>query len=180
MSNTRFIIVIAVLTILVVTFAVSYSIIGAFASNSVSKPERATLPIADEAGRKIYQQSEWADYQRARSSSNKEGLAIYHESEHKSASVGSAVYNEEGLAIYLESEWADYQRARSNSNKEGLAIYHESEHKSASVESAVYNEEGLAIYLESERYGVEALPVRLYNGKPFNAYQRSEWLGAER
>ena len=134
MSNTRFIIVIAMLTFLVVTFAVSYSIIGAFASNSVSKPERGALPIANEAGMKIYQQS----------------------------------------------EWADYQRARSSSNKEGLAIYHESEHKSASVESAVYNEEGLAIYLESERYGAEALPVRLFNGKPFNAYQRSEWLGAER
>ncbi len=134
MSNTRFIIVIAMLTFLVVTVAVSYSIIGAFASNSVSKPERAALPIANEAGMKIYQQSEWADYQRARSSSNKEGLAIYHESEHKSASVGSAVYNEEGLAIYHESE----------------------------------------------RYGAEAPPVRLYNGKPFNAYQRSEWLGAER
>ena len=134
MSNTRFIIVIGVLTFLVVTFAVSYSIIGAFASNSVSKPERAALPIANEAGMKIYQQS----------------------------------------------EWANYQRARSSSNKEGLAIYNESEHKSASVESAVYNEEGLAIYLESERYGAEALPVRLFNGKPFNAYQRSEWLGAER
>ena len=134
MSNTRFIIVIAVLTFLVVTVAVSYSIIGAFASNSVSKPERAALPIANEAGMKIYQQS----------------------------------------------EWADYQRARSSSNMEGLAIYHESEHKSASVESAVYNEEGLAIYLESERYGAEALPVRLFNGKPFNAYQRSEGLGAER
>ena len=134
MSNTRFIIVIAVVTILVVTVAVSYSIIGAFASNSVSKPERATLPIANEAGMKIYQQS----------------------------------------------EWADYQRARSSSNNEGLAIYHESEHKSASVELAVSNEEGLAIYLESERNGAEALPVRLFNGKPFNAYQRSEWLGAER
>jgi hypothetical protein len=109
-----------------------------------------------------------------------DALAIYHESEHKSASVESAVSNEEGLAIYLESEWADYQRARSSSNKEGLAIYHESEHKSASVELAVSNEEGLAIYLESERYGAEALPVRLFNGKPFNAYQRSEWLGAER
>ena len=134
MSNTRFIIVIAVLTFLVVTFAVSYSIIGAFASNSVSKPERAVLPIANEAGMKIYQQSEWANYQRARSSSNKEGLAIYQESERSLASVGSAVSNEQGLAIYLESE----------------------------------------------RYGAEALPVRLYNGKPFNAYQRSEWLGAER
>jgi hypothetical protein len=134
MSNTRFIIVIAMLTFLVVTVAVSYSIIGAFASNSVSKPERAALPIANEAGMKIYQQS----------------------------------------------EWADFQRARSSSNMQGLAIYHESEHKSTSVESAVYNEEGLAIYLESERYGAEALPVRLFNGKPFNAYQRSEWLGAER
>ena len=134
MSNTRFIIVIGVLTFLVVTFAVSYSIIGTFPSNSVPKPERGALPIANETGMKIYQQS----------------------------------------------EWADYQRARSSSNKEGLAIYHESEHKSASVELAVSNEEGLAIYLESERYGAEALPVRLFNGKPFNAYQRSEWLGAER
>ena len=133
MSNTRFIIVIGVLTFLVVTFAVSYSIIGAFASNSVSKPERAVLPIANEAGMKIYQQSEWANYQRARSSSNKEGLAIYQESERSLASVGSAVSNEQGLAIYYESE----------------------------------------------RHSVVPA-MRLYNGKPFNAYQRSEWLGAER
>jgi len=156
MSNTRFIIVIGVLTFLVVTFAVSYSIIGALPFNSVTKPERGALPIANEAGIKIYQQSEWADYQRARSSSNKEGLAIYHESERNSPSVKSAVSNQVGLAIYLESE-----------------------RNSASVVPAVSNEEGLAIYFESERYGAEAPPVRLYNGEPFNAYQQSEWLGAE-
>ena len=134
MSNTRFIIVIAVLTFLVATFAVSYSIIGAFASNSVSKPERGVLPRANSAGMMIYQQS----------------------------------------------EWADYQRARSSSNKEGMVIYHESERSSASYESAESNENGLAIYYESERFGAEPQPVRLYDGKPFNAYQRSEWLGAER
>jgi hypothetical protein len=155
MSNTRFMIVIGVLTFLVVTFAVSYSIIGTFPSNSVSKPERGALPIANEAGMKNYQQSEWADYQRARSSSNKEGLAIYHESERKSASVESAVFNQVGLAVY-----------------------HESERNSASVVPAVSNEEGLTIYHESEQNS--AVPaIRLYDGKPFNAYQRSEWLGAE-
>jgi hypothetical protein len=156
MSNTRFIIGIAVLTFIVVTLAVSYSIIGAFASNSVSEPERGALPVANEAGLQIYRQSEWADYLRAHSSSNMAGLAIYHESERNSPSVKSAV-----------------------SNQVGLAIYHESERNSASVVPAVSNEEGMAIYHESERNS--AVPaIRLYDGKPFNAYQRSEWLGAER
>jgi hypothetical protein len=157
MSNTRFIIVIAVLTFLVVTFAVSYSIIDAFASNSVSKPERVALPIVNEAGLKIYQQSEWADYQRARFGLNMEGLVIYHASERNSTSGEPAV-----------------------SNKKGLAIYQESEHNAIPVQLVGSTQEGMAIYLESERYGAEALPVRLFNGKPFNAYQRSEWLGAER
>lgn len=134
MSNIRFLIVIGVLTFLVVTIAVSYSIIGAFASNSVSKPEHGALPIANEAGMKLYQQSEWANYLRERSSSNMEGLAIYHESERNIASAGSVV-----------------------SNLKGLAIYH-----------------------KSERFGAAAPPIRLYNGEPFNAYQRSEWLGADR
>ncbi len=156
MSNKRFIIVIGVLTVLVATLAVSYSIIGVEATDSVSKPERVVLPVANEAGIKIYQQSEWADYQRARSSSNMQGLAIYHESERNSPSVKSAV-----------------------SNQVGLAIYHESERNSASVVPAVSNEEGMAIYHESEQNS--AVPaIRLYDGKPFNAYQRSEWLGAER
>jgi hypothetical protein len=156
MSNKRFIIVIGVLTVLVATLAVSYSIIGVEATDSVSKPERVVLPVANEAGMKIYQQSEWADYQRARASMNMEGLAIYQASERNSPSVKSAV-----------------------SNQVGLAIYHESERNSAFVVPAVSNEEGMAIYLESERYGAEVPPVRLYNGEPFNAYQRSEWLGAE-
>jgi len=134
MSNKRFIIGIGVLTVLVVTLAVSYSIIGVQATDSVSKPERFVLPLANQAGMKIYQQSEWADYQRARASLNKEGMAIYHESERSFASIGSAESNENGLAIYSESE----------------------------------------------RFGAEPQPVRLYDGKPFNAYQRSEWLGEGR
>ena len=66
------------------------------------------------------------------------------------------------------------------SNEEGLAIYHESERNSYPNGPAVFNEQGWAIYLESERNAAAAPPQRLFNGKPFNAYQRSEWLGADR
>ena len=111
MFKNRFIGVIAVLAILVVSIAVSFSIIGVFASNPESELERGAFRSANEVGLKEYKQSEWADYRGVPSRVIEEGMAIYH---------------------------------------------------------------------KSERQGVAAPPVRLYNGEPFNAYQRSEWLGAER
>lgn len=87
--------------------------------------------------------------------------------------------NDEGLAIYHESERKTGQVMSATSNEEGLALYHESERHSGQVSSAVSNEEGMAIYYESERAGVAAFTQRLFNGEPFNAYQRSEWLGSE-
>jgi hypothetical protein len=88
--------------------------------------------------------------------------------------------NPAGMAIYQQSERADYGRSTAKSNAEGWAIYYDSERNPNAIGSAVSNEEGLAIYHQSERHGAAAPPQRLFNGKPFNAYQRSEWLGAER
>jgi len=134
MSKTSFIITIALLTILVATIAVTYSISSTSASIPESGPERGSLSAANEAGMQVYQQS----------------------------------------------ELADYGRGYSRLNAEGLAIYQKSERKSTSVEPAVFNELGLTVYQESERQSVEMPAVRLYDGNPFNPYQRSEWLGAER
>ena len=69
---------------------------------------------------------------------------------------------------------------RSFSNEEGLSIYRESERNNYPVAPAAFNEQGWSIYLDSERQGAVSVPQRLFNGKPFNAYQRSEWLGADR
>ena len=65
------------------------------------------------------------------------------------------------------------------SNEEGLAIYHESERSSNPVQLGGSKQAGMAIYHASERNTIKPAE-RLYDGKPFNAYQRSEWLGAER
>jgi hypothetical protein len=176
MSKIRFIVFLSALSIPVLVFAISYSIIGVFASNSDSLPQRAAVQGANEAGLKIYQQSERAVYGRIPARIIEEGMAIYRQSERSASSVGLPFSNEEGLAIYFESERnlgafqganetglkiyqqserADYRRVQFNSNEAGLAIYHESERNSAAVEPAVSNEEGLAIYRESERFGVE-------------------------
>jgi hypothetical protein len=107
-----------------------------------------------------------------------DALASDSESEPKVGALPGA--NPAGMAIYQQSERADYGRFTAKSNAEGWATYYESERGSNSIGSAVSNEEGLAIYHQSERHGAAAPPQRLFNGKPFNAYQRSEWLGAER
>ena len=88
--------------------------------------------------------------------------------------------NPAGMQIYQQSERADYGRFTAKSNAEGWATYYESERGANRIGSAVSNEEGLAIYQQSERFDAAAPPQRLFNGEPFNAYQRSEWLGAER
>jgi hypothetical protein len=145
-----------VVAILVVALAVSSNFLGVFSPNSGKIAEGAAFQGANEAGMKIYQQSERADYGRIPARIIEEGMAIYHQSER-------------GLS----------SNSGSFSNEEGLAIYHASERGGNPVELVVSNEEGLEIYHESERYTTRP-PERLYDGKPFNAYQRSEWLGAER
>ena len=145
-----------VLAILVVALAVSSNILGVFSSNSEIIAEGAAFQGANEAGMKIYQQSERAGYGRITARIIEEGMAIYHQSERSSHSDRASLYNEEGMAIYRESE----------RNSSPLKL----------VDS---KQEGMEIYYASERNTVIP-PVRLYDGKPFNAYQRSEWLGAER
>jgi hypothetical protein len=148
--------ILLVLAILVVALAVSSNILGGFASNSEKTAEGAGFQGANEAGMKIYQQSEWASYRQVPARIIEEGMAIYHQSERSSHSNKASLYDEEGMAIYRESE--------RNSNP---------------VKLVGSKEEGMEIYYASERNTV--IPaVRLYDGKPFNAYQRSEWLGAER
>jgi hypothetical protein len=153
MSKIRLVLVLA---ILVVMFAVSFSILGVFASNSDNPRDQASDQSVNEAGMKIYQQSEWADYRGVPFRVIQEGMAIYHKSERNTSSVGPTFSNEEGLAIYFESE-------RNN----------------APVQLVGTTQEGMAIYHASERNTIKPAE-RLYDGKPFNAYQRSEWLGAER
>ncbi len=58
-------------------------------------------------------------------------------------------------------------------------IYRESERNAAAVQPVRATQEGMDIYHASESQRRVA-PVRLFNGKPFDAYQRSEWLGEER
>lgn len=146
--------VLLVVTILVVALAVSSTVFSNSASNSDKIAEGAGLQGSNESGMKIYQQSERADYWGPFRVIEK-GMAIYHESERNLTSVGPVFSNEEGLAIYLESERNSNPVQRVGSREEGMAIYH-----------------------ESERYTAKPA-VRLYDGKPFNAYQRSEWLGAD-
>jgi len=88
--------------------------------------------------------------------------------------------NEAGINAYKQSEWADYRGVPARVIEEGLAIYRQSERSSALAKPAVSNEDGLTIYRQSERHGAAASLARLYNGESFNAYQQSEWLGAER
>lgn len=88
--------------------------------------------------------------------------------------------NDEGLAIYHQSERSTEQVMSVASNEKGLAIYHESEHNSGQFAATVSNDEGLALYHDSERQASAMTSLRLFNGKYFNAYQRSEWLGADR
>lgn len=145
-----------VLAILVVALAVLSTIFGNFASNSDNVAEGAGFQKANEAGMAIYQQSERAGYRRIPARIIEEGMAIYRASERNLASLEPTVYKEAGLAIY-----------------------HESERNASLVRPVGTTEEGLGIYHASERNTI--IPaVRLYDGKPFNAYQRSEWLGAER
>ena len=134
MSKNQFTLVLAVLIVVLVTLAVLAPLMDALASNSESEPKRGAVPGANEAGMKIYKESEWANY-----------------------------------SDFI-SRW----------NEEGLRIYHESERSGYLVAPAVSNEEGLAIYHASERNRTPAPPQRLFNGQPFNAYQRSEWLGEDR
>jgi hypothetical protein len=86
---------------------------------------------------------------------------------------------EAGMQIYKESEWGNSREFYFGWNEESLALYHESERNRGSVAPAVSNEEAMAIYHESERSRTPEPPQRLFNGQPFNAYQRSEWLGAD-
>lgn len=144
-----------VLAILVVALAVSSTIFGNFASNSDNVAEGAGFQKANEAGMAIYQQSERAGYRRIPARIIEEGMAIYHQSERGSNSNGSLFSNNEGMAIYFESE--------RNSNP---------------VQLVGSKQEGLEIYYSSER-STTLSAERLFDGKPFNAYQRSEWLGAE-
>jgi hypothetical protein len=149
MSKIRFIVFISALSIPVLIFAISYSIIGVFASDSDSLPQRAAVQGANEAGMKIYWQSERAGYGRVPARIIAEGMAIYHASERAQGVFPGA--NEAGLKIYQQSEWADYRRVPSSSNEAGLAIYRQSERSAYSVGPSFSNEEGLAIYFESER-----------------------------
>lgn len=87
--------------------------------------------------------------------------------------------NEAGMQIYKESEWGTSREFYFGWNQDSLALYHESERDRGSVAPAVSNEEAMAIYHESERSRSPEPPQRLFNGQPFNAYQRSEWLGAD-
>ena len=88
--------------------------------------------------------------------------------------------DEAGMQIYKESKWGNSREFYFGWNQDSLALYHESERNRGSVAPAVSNEEAMAIYHESERSRTPAPPQRLFNGQPFDAYQRSEWLGADR
>ncbi len=156
MFKNRFIGVMAVLAV-VVLLAVAYSFVGVLASNPESAARSDALSGANQAGIYAYNQSEWADYRGVPSRVIAEGMAIYQQSERSPASIELAA-----------------------SNEGGMAIYHQSERSSALIKSTVSNDAGMAVYHQSERHGAAALPARLYNGEPFNAYQQSEWLGAER
>lgn len=111
---------------------------------------------------------------------NEEGMAIYNESERGSGQVASVASNEEGLAIYHESERKSGQIMSVASNQEGLTIYHDSERNSGQFAATVSKDEGMSLYHASERQATIVNSVRMFNGQPFNAYQRSEWLGADR
>ena len=84
-------------------------------------------------------------------------------------------------AVATTAEVSDVNSGvRSFSNEEGLTVYRESERNSYPDAPAAFNMQGWSVYLESERHAAEASSQRLFNGKPFDAYQRSEWLGEDR
>lgn len=114
-----------------------------------------------------------------------DGLAIYHQSEWSRVATPAVVaaagapaltgvlrLSAEGLAVYHESEWGRTAADLASAGLEqGMAIYHASEQGSA---TARLTAQGLAVYHVSE-WG--RVPDR---AQRFNAYQRSEWLGADR
>jgi hypothetical protein len=87
--------------------------------------------------------------------------------------------DEAAMAIYHQSERSRIPGKPVSAAEEAMAIYHASERSTIQSNYLGLNAVGLAIYQASER-NRSMNPVRTFNGQPFNAYQRSEWLGASR
>ncbi len=132
----------------------------------------------------IYHASEWSQAQAALTGGaavdnlglNAAGRAIYHASEHERVPATLPARAERlWLAIYHASEWNRLVPVKWGLGAAGLAVYSASEHTSpASGAENVLAAEGLSLYHASEQ-SREAAP-----GAGMNAYQRSEWLGADR
>jgi hypothetical protein len=151
---------------------------GGFAVYLLSERGHRSFPQANDAGIAIYRQSEWNSGTTLKDS-NLKGLEIYFESERNTIVVSPVTDTQAGLAIYHTSERELPVPAAKVSNEDGLAIYHESERNYSPARSVSDVGGGMAIYHDSE-WGASAEPIRLYDGQPFNAYQRSEWLGEDR
>ena len=149
-------------------------------------PQQAAMGLA------VYHQSERNSTPALDPSAFLEALAIYHQSEWGRAPAQASGFSADGLALYQHSE--RNRAVNSRANAAGLAMYQQSERDSALVQAASLSQQALAIYHASE-WG-DAAPSSLDAGlatyhqsewgrvpdraQQFNAYQRSEWLGADR
>jgi hypothetical protein len=161
--------------------AVSTLILAAAAALALTlalQPAR-TVGKAGAEAMEIYHQSEWSRAAPALTGGaavdslglSALGRAIYQASEREQVPATLAARAARlWLAIYKASEWESVVPVKLGLGAEGLALYYASE-RAGSPEAAV---DGMSIYHASEQSRVATQGARM------SAYQRSEWLGADR